>query len=229
MYWKRATTEAAYATVVVGAVLGVAGLFADPIWQYFFGRDFPVNGQWLSFIAVVIAIAVYVLVSFITGRKHRDANLEKILHRGRYALATDEPAAKRHSNAWLRLVGITEHFSFTDKCLAIGLIVWNFGWFAAFLVITAIHFAFGTSTEWWTKFWHFYIILQFAVAIPATLWFTIGGMHDIKALFKTLETTVRDPKDDGRVEEEPEEETPPTAAEPPLEIPLSTEPESSAG
>jgi SSS family solute:Na+ symporter len=208
LYWKRGTTGAAYASVILGAVIGLSGLFADQIWQYFFYRDFPINFQWLSFIVMVAALAVYVLISLITGGKHKDANLEKILHRGRYALPTDEPVAKRHTNAWLRIVGITEHFTLSDKILAIALIVWNFGWFASFLIITAIHFTIGTSQEWWTKFWHFYILLQFVIGIPATIWFTVGGIIDIKALFKRLEEVVRDPTDDGRVRHEPEEETP---------------------
>jgi hypothetical protein len=149
-----------------------------------------------------------VLVSFITGRRHKNANLQKILHRGRYALTTDEPVAKRHPSVWLRIIGITEHFTLSDKILAIALIVWQFGWFGSFLVITAIHFTFGTSQEWWAKFWHFYILLQFVIAVPATIWFTVGGIHDIKALFKRLEEVVRDPMDDGRVRHESEEETP---------------------
>jgi SSS family solute:Na+ symporter len=208
LYWKRGTTEAAYASVIVGAVAGLAGLFADQIWQYFFHRNFPINLQWLLFIVMVATLAVYVLTSLITGRKHKDANLQKILHRGPYALPTDEPVAKRHSNTWLRIVGITEHFTLSDKILAIALIVWNFGWFAAFLIITGIHFTFGTSSEWWAKFWQFYLMLQFVIGIPATIWFTVGGIHDIKALFKALETTVRDPTDDGSVRHEPEEKTP---------------------
>jgi SSS family solute:Na+ symporter len=209
LYWKRGTTGAAYASVIVGAVLGLGGLFADQIWKYFFGHAFPINFQWLFFIAMVTALVAYVLISLITGSKRRDANLEKILHRGRYALPTDAPVAKSHASVWLRLVGITQHFTLSDKILSIAMIVWNFGWFATFLIVTAIHFTFGTSQEWWTKFWHFSILLQFVIGVPATVWFTVGGIIDIKALFRRLEEVVRDPTDDGRVCHEPEEETPP--------------------
>jgi SSS family solute:Na+ symporter len=208
LYWKRGTTEAAYASLILGAVVGLSGLFADPIWQSFFRRDFPINLQWLSFISMLSALTVYVLVSLITGRKHKNANLEKILRRGQYALPTDEPVANSHSSVWLRLVGITQHFTLSDKILAIALLVWQLGWFALFLIITAIHFTFGTSEAWWTKFWHFYILMLFVISIPATLWFTVGGILDIKALFKRLEEIVRDPTDDGSVHHEREEETP---------------------
>jgi SSS family solute:Na+ symporter len=86
--------------------------------------------------------------------------------------------------------------------------VWQFGWFGWFLVVTAIHFMFGTSQEWWEKYWHFNILLSFVMGVPATIWFTVGGIYDIRALFKTIEEVVRDPTDDGRVRHEPEEETP---------------------
>jgi hypothetical protein len=154
------------------------------------------------------SLAVYVAISLIMGGGHKDANLENILRRGKYALPTDQPVAKPHASTWLRLVGITQHFTLSDQILAIALIVWQFGWFASFLVITAIHFTIGTSQEWWTKFWHFYILLQFVIGIPATIWFTVGGIIDIKALFKRLEEVVRDPRDDGSVRHEPDNETP---------------------
>jgi len=208
LYWKRGTTEAAYASVIIGAVLGLGGLFANQIWQYFFSQQFPINGQWLWFIAMVVALAAYVLISLITGRAHRHANLAKLLHRGAYALPTDAPMAKPHASAWLRIVGITEHFTLSDKILAVALIVWQFGWFTSFLVITAIHFTLGTSVEWWTKFWHFYILLQFVIGIPATIWFTVGGIMDIKALFKRLEEIVRDPNDNGSVRHEADDLVP---------------------
>jgi solute:Na+ symporter, SSS family len=206
LYWKRGTTQAAFATVIWGAVLGVTGLFADQIWQHFCGRNFPINGQVLWFIGMTSSVAVYVLVSLITGRAHKDANLQKLLHRGRYAVAAEVVDVKEHLRSrWLRFVGITEHFSVFDTILAVALIVWNFGWLATFFIITAIHFTVGTTPEMWAKFWHFYVILQLAVSVPATIWFTVGGIVDIRALFRTLAHTVRDPNDDGRVEHAPDD------------------------
>jgi SSS family solute:Na+ symporter len=206
IYWKRGTTAAAYTAVILGAVVGVYGLFADQIWQHFYHHDFPINGQWLWFIAMVSSLVSYLAVSLLTGETHKAANLEKILHRGKYAVPTEQSEAKQPvRSTWLRILGITEHFSLTDKILAVALVVWNLGWFATFLVVTGIHFTFGTSTEWWAKFWHFYIIMQFWIGVPATFWFTIGGIYDIRALFKTLAHIVRDHTDDGSVRHEPEE------------------------
>jgi len=116
----------------------------DRIWNLFFHKDCPINGVWLSFIAMILTLTVYTLVSLATSR-NRKANLEKLLHRGPYAIPSDQPVAKAHSTWWLRLAGITEHFTLFDKILAIGLLIWQFGWFAVFLSVTAYHFAFGSD------------------------------------------------------------------------------------
>jgi len=203
LYWKRGTTAGAYAAVILGAVLGVSGLFADQIWQFFCGQPFPINGQWLSLIGMVSSLTVYILVSLVTGFGQRQANLKKILHRDEYAVGVEplEEKGPRRS-VWLRIVGITEHFSFTDKVLAFSLIGWNVLGFSFFCIVTVIHLTIGTSTEWWLKFWHFYLMLLLCIGAPAVVWFTIGGIGDIRALFAALKTAPRDPTDDGRVEPE---------------------------
>jgi solute:Na+ symporter, SSS family len=207
IYWKRGTTLAAYTAVISGALLGVFGLVSNQVWQFFYHHDFPINGQWLWFVAMVASFVLYGVVSLLTGGSHKAVNMEKLLHRGKYAVATEATEAKQPVRSiWLRLLGVTEHFSLADKILAVSLIVWNFGWFFTFLIVTGIHFAFNTTTEWWAKFWHFYILMQFWVGVPATLWFTIGGIYDIRALFRTLSHLVRDDSDDGSVHHEADDE-----------------------
>jgi solute:Na+ symporter, SSS family len=200
LYWRRGTTAAAYSALILGAVLGVGGLFADQIWMAIFAHKCPVNGQWLWFIAMVASSVVYVLVSFASGGTHRAANLQKILHRGEFALPTEGPKPVMSVRSKIvQFIGITPEFTMMDRVLALALVLWTFGWFMAFLVITAVHFTVGTSTEWWAKFWHLYVLLQFAIAVPAVIWFTVGGIVDMRALFETLKNPVRDHTDDGRV------------------------------
>jgi SSS family solute:Na+ symporter len=201
LYWRRGTTPGAFAAMIVGATLGVGGLFADPIWMALFDKKFPINGQWLWFIGMVSSLGVYAVVSLLTGGRQRAFHLETMLHRGSNA-STSEAHAPIDSLRirFLRFVGITSHFTFTDRVLAIALIVWNFGWFAVFLVITAIHFTLGTSTEWWSRFWRVYVILQLCIAVPSVIWFTIGGIGDIRAMVRALHNPHRDHTDNGTVE-----------------------------
>lgn len=204
LYWRRGTTIAAYSALIFGAALGIVRIIIPRIYQSHYHRDFPINGQWTMLIGIVGASLVYVIVSLITCRGTK-FNLERILHRGKYAEGADHVAASaKPVSRWTEFVGITNEFSFTDKCLAIALVVWNLGWAACFFIITVLNLAFDVGTSWWTGFWHFYVVLQLAIGIPATIWFTIGGLVDIKALFKTLSTAVRNHSDDGRVADAPE-------------------------
>jgi SSS family solute:Na+ symporter len=200
LYWKRGTTAAAYSALIVGSVTGLWGLFANQVWQSLYGRVFPINGQVLWFLAMVSAIVVYVVVSLITGRPATDVNMEKLLHRGKYAVLTAAPASRKTSRSWLLdLVGIRSEYTFTDKILAYVLVAWNFGWLAAFIAATVLNYTIGMNDAQWGSLWHFYIVTLFCIAIPATAWFIVGGIHDIRELFKTLTTAVRDHTDDGRV------------------------------
>jgi hypothetical protein len=55
--------------------------------------------------------------------------------------------------------------------------------------------------EWWA---HFFLITNLVVAIGigliSTVWFTVGGVIDLRRLFRDLKARVDDPLDDGWVE-----------------------------
>lgn len=199
LYWRRGTTPAAYCALIMGAVLGVTGLILPQIYLKKVGTEFPINGQVLYFIGMLSASAIYIVVSLITSRNRKPFDITAMLHRDQRVGA--RPEAKE--NRWLQVVGITKEFSFTDKILAVALVAWNAGWFVFFLIVTAISLAVGLGNGWWANFWRFYVYLSLAISVPVFFWFTIGGIKDIKALFRTLETLERDPTDDGRVIHEP--------------------------
>ncbi|MHB9035999.1 MAG: sodium:solute symporter family protein [Armatimonadota bacterium] len=206
LYWKRGTTAAAYCALILGAVLGVAGLIVPELYKNHYGCNFPVNGQWLWLFGMVSAMIMYVVVSLLTGSKEKLFNLEKMLGRGKYKRADSHTTVEQMPQSkWLQLVGIREEFSKADRILAVALVVWNMGWFSFFSVVSAINLLFGIGTDWWAKFWHFYVWAYLLLSVPITIWFTVGGVIDIKALFVVLGSTVRDHTDDGRVVHEPKE------------------------
>jgi hypothetical protein len=53
---------------------------------------------------------------------------------------------------------------------------------------------------WWANWWLFNLSLTVVAGTLMTLWFLIGGIKDIKALFRSLTTIRRDDHDDGTVE-----------------------------
>ena len=69
--------------------------------------EFPLNGQILALVATLAAIGVYVAVSLVTCRRPHD--MDKLLHRGRYALAEDGiplPEVVKPPRTWQSLIGV---------------------------------------------------------------------------------------------------------------------------
>ena len=73
---------------------------------------------------------------------------------------------------------------------------------AMVLVVSLWNWKSPWPISWWSVFW-----MVNAVAIPcviafATLiWFSIGGIRDMRDFFRALRTMKRDASDDGRVED----------------------------
>ena len=205
LYWRRGTAAGAYSAMIVGAVFGVGGLIIPEFYMAAYGRPFPINGGWLAFFSSLLAIAVYVSVSLMTSKK--PFNLERMLHRGEYAIATDRPQNRSSFRGrFLQLIGITEEFSRSDRVLAVVLVAWNTLWLTFFVVFSLINVVLGVSDAIWAKYWHFVVIMNLCLSIPISIWFAVGGTLDIRALYRILATAVRDATDDGRVVGEPDAE-----------------------
>jgi hypothetical protein len=134
----------------------------------------------------------------ICGKGDEEFNIDRMLHRGAYS---DKSSHAIHTSPWQRLLGITSEFTIGDRFMAYALIIWQVGWITCFAVVTAMNLIFPGRfpTAWWANFWHLYLMSIFCLGIPITIWFTIGGIFDIRALFNTLASKDRDACDDGRV------------------------------
>ena len=213
LYWRRATTPAAYTALITGMAMGLFGMVIPKIYP-----AWPINNQYMFFLSVCTAVMLFVVISLITSRAREPFNLEKMLHRGQYAIEGEHVKPKDALRArWQTFVGITEEFSSRDKVLAVALVAWNGFWMAVFLGVTAWNLVADVSTDWWNKFWHYWIWMQILVSVPATIWFTIGATLDIRRVIKLLSTRERDVCDDGVVREESEIEAIPECAPVPAE------------
>jgi SSS family solute:Na+ symporter len=211
LYWRKGTTSAAWSSVVVGAVLAFTGILLNQYWPDILAKwassmarhgmnlpaAFPLNGTEVAFVAMLIASAVYVIVSFLTTRG--DFNLDQMLHRGRYATEAETPKPRRSLLA--RMANIDENFTKGDRRIAFMVV----GFTLVLAVINGVVAIFNIFLHQWTlQSWaHFWLI--FGVALPFTIgtvtfiWFTIGGVRDMGRFFRDLKTLKRDARDDGRV------------------------------
>ncbi len=54
----------------------------------------------------------------------------------------------------------------------------------------------------WGKYWRFYVLLNIGMSVFVIIWFTVGGVRDIRSMLSRLDSMKRDTYDDGRVHED---------------------------
>lgn len=198
-------------TVVEGISNNVPGIY----WKIE-AAGFPFNGQWIFCFAMILSILAYIVSSLIDSYilKRPDFNMDRLLHRGRYARKDDHSDGTGDvevPSGW-RAVLPSAEFTFWDKCIYHFKLVWTLVWIAIFLIGTA--YCRGASDDAWAKFWWIYVVLTVVIGAVTTVWFFIGGLRDIKDLYRTLRTLKRDHRDIGMVvaghdlSEEPEDREP---------------------
>jgi SSS family solute:Na+ symporter len=197
LYWRKGTTAGAWVATVAGSVLSGGGI----VTRQLLGPVFPLTGMQVSFFSCLIAIGLYVVVSLLTCKE--DFNLERMLHRGPYADPHEPtraaPSASRPS-FWARLVGIDAEFSRRDRWVAGALVTWTLFWFGVVVVGTLWNVLAPWPLARWSAFWHvagFWV--PAATVLVTGIWFTVGGVHDIRAFFRRLRGRAIDPLDNGIV------------------------------
>lgn len=219
LYWKKGTTAGAWAAMAAGVVLSGGGIFAYKLWGAdFLSRglralgipvpDFTLNGIQISFFTMLIAVSLYIAVSLLTCR--REFPLNRMLHRDELPLDENgRPVAPKRPWTLGRIIGVNKDFTWGDKWIAGGLFVWSLVWFGVMLSGTAwnligqsgwISWIKPWSNQTWVTYWHIKAIgLPILFTVVTGLWFTWGGLHDIRALFRSLKSYKIDDSDNGTV------------------------------
>lgn len=202
LYWKKGTTAGAWTALVSGSGLALGGIIARQIW----GEKFPFNGMEVSFGASLIAFGLYVLVSLLTCKQ--SFNMDRLLHRGEYArikeLVGDEHKLPgkdhRKTSIWGRMIGFDENFTLGDKWITGTLFGWSMMWFGIFVVGTLWNLIAPWPEHVWSSFWHVQAIaIPIFMAVATSIWFTWGGVRDIRDLLRRLKGERINHLDDGTV------------------------------
>jgi SSS family solute:Na+ symporter len=201
LYWKKGTTTGAWSALLAGSILSVSGIMARQIY----GDEFPLNGTEISFCVALISIGLYVGISLLTCRE--DYNLERMLHRGKYAKVLQElgeemsPAPASGLRVRLgKVIGINSNFTLGDKWIAVAAFGWSIFWFVVFVIGTIWNLIAPWPTSVWSSYWHVVgigipVLLSFVTAI----WFSWGGIRDMRDLFRRLKNRKINDRDDGTV------------------------------
>jgi SSS family solute:Na+ symporter len=206
--------------MLVGSILVTSGIALQQCWTWLCPRlvtlvqqgaihdylarhtdKFPINGQVFAFIATCVACIVYVTVSLLTCRE--DFNMDRMLHRGRYAIETSpaaSPPTARRRFSWGSVMGFDAEFTRGDKVISGSLFAWSMLWFVVFVIGTIWYLWRPWPLHTWgTYFWWTGILLPFVVGVITVVWLTWGGLRDLRRLFVALETVQRNDLDDGMV------------------------------
>ncbi len=207
MYWKKGTTQGAFACMIVGSGLSLLSIYVEQYYADGFnllGHHYSTpNGKLLSFYTTFIAMGTYIGVSLWTCKE--DFNLDRMLHRGKYAVIKAEVddtviQPKQHAG-WSRVLGFDDDFTLGDKWIAGGLLGYTCFWSAVAIVGTIWNFF---ISPWpitvWSTFWEVVGIgLPVFFAVVTGVWFTWGGIRDLSRLFRRLREHKSNPLDDGTV------------------------------
>lgn len=210
LYWKKGTTLGAWCSMIAGAVTAVTGLILCKYTPQFFqktvggiaqfhadGRRMPLfNEQEIAFGAALLAIFLYIAVSLAERylRKLPDFDLERMLHRGKYADPGDAKPA-----TGLAALGFTGDFSIGDKIIYIVTIAWTLVWACAALALFALEKTGLLAVRDWMRFWTCYMFIGITAGVAGTVWLLCGGFRDIVLLFRTLNRQKIDISDDGSI------------------------------
>ncbi len=192
LYWKYGTTAAAWAAMLTGSTISVAGIVLNQIY-----KDFPINGQWFWGIAMAASSLVYVLVSLIGKRE--PFNMDALLHRGKYAVEGERKVVASVRSRILETFGFGPEFTRGDKIIYAVTYAWIFFWFFVFVVGTIYNLAHDVPDSTWMSFWKVYTLINVVLAIVVLIWFTVGGVKDLREMAQVLKTMKRDDRDDGFV------------------------------
>jgi solute:Na+ symporter, SSS family len=192
LYWKRGSAAAAWSAMITGSAIAVGGIIIQQVVP-----DFPINGQMFWGLAMLMSTIVYILVSLI-GKDHA-FDMDRMLHRGRYAVKEEAQVVNEKPLVGWKVLGMTGEFTPGDRFIYIATYTWTFLWVVVFIVGTLYAMTHEISNASWMKFWEMYVWIYLAVSIIVIVWFTIGGVKNLKEMIHALKTMKRDHSDSGYV------------------------------
>ena len=193
LYWKRGTTAAAWASLVIGSVVAVGGIVLHQVKP-----DFFINGQMFWGLAMAASSLVYVSVSLITGRR-KAFDMDKMLHRGKYLIREEYTVVDAAPVKGWKVLGMGREFTRSDKVIYVATYAWTASWVVVFVVGTVLNLTSGVDAGSWMRFWRTYVMIYLVASIFVIVWFSAGGIINLKEMIRTLGVMKRDHADTGFV------------------------------
>jgi len=192
LYWRRGTTAGAWAAMTVGSGIAVGGIVVHQMLD-----DFFINGQMFWGIAMGASAMTYVAVSL--ARRGRPFELDKLLHRGKHDVLGETTVVQVKPARGLAMLGMGREFTGGDRIIYVATYVMIGFWTLVFVVGTIYSLTHDVSDSVWGSFWRIFVYAQLLLAVVVVVWFTAGGVIDVKQMLRKLAVMERDDDDDGLV------------------------------
>jgi SSS family solute:Na+ symporter len=201
LYWKKGTTAGAWAAFLTGSTLSLTGIIFQQVYAHH-GTKFGLNGAQIAFFSCLTSIVVYIATSLFTFKE--DFDLDRMLHRDKHppvkAVNNDAQIKPPGQLGWGKWIGFDENFTRADKLVAGSLFGWSLFWVGVFVIGTLWNLISPWPTSTWASYCHvvgFGLPIFFAAVIG--IWFTWGGVRDLRDLFRRLHRERVNNLDDGTV------------------------------
>ncbi len=228
LYTRWGQTSGAWAAGLLGVALAVLGLVMEQAraahaesgvafwglldgfgvarvdgWARYAFANLP-NGQQIWGLAMPICTVVYAVVSLLScWRGAAGFDLDRLLHRGRHRIAGEVVDQVADQVRW-NLLAFTPEFSRFDKAIYVATYIWHAFWLVLFALGTTWYLlgwgGNGAADDAnWVRFWWWFVWIHLGVSVVIVVWFTVGGIRDVRRLFRDLASAGRDDRDDGVV------------------------------
>ncbi|MFM2090222.1 MAG: hypothetical protein RLZZ127_711 [Planctomycetota bacterium] len=210
-YWRRGSTAGAWAAMATGAILAVISTLGDFLWKDVLAGSTilgwtlptakPYSMPWVAFATLLLSAATYVVVSLLRPSPQQP------LPAAPAAAADGAPPLPWWS--WRKIAGIDKDFTRGDTAIAAGVLGLSLTMVAVLIAALGWHWAtkpfqpdptapggFGLGLlspelAWgprgWAAFWLIWgLVVPGVIAVATLVWFTIGGIGDIRAYFRAL-------------------------------------------
>ena len=207
LYWKKGNTAGAYAAMIMGAIFGLSGFVLMQGWETWFGskphimigsKELVLNPQWWFLITMIVSSVTYIVVSLAT-KGSEVCDLDRLLYRGKYRDGNSPAMADEGLSLWKRICGITPDFTSRDRMTVGILFGWIFAWFGAFLIMLLMSVSGQADDHTWGMFWRVYLTALGGLLVFTTVWLGLGGIRDLRTMFRLLKEGETDASDDGTV------------------------------
>jgi SSS family solute:Na+ symporter len=123
-----------------------------------------------------------------------------MLHRGKYLIREEYTVADARPVRGWKILGMGQEFTRWDKVIYVATYAWTASWVVVFVVGAALNLTREVEAGPWMSFWKTYVMIYLVASILVIVWFSMGGIVDLRQMIRTLRTMKRDHTDSGFVE-----------------------------